>query len=152
MAPSKLPYSNLVGQWEAASARLEESFIAYMQASLALGRHTPASKSDAMDLVSRIDHKLESLYASLEKQLPQSRWNLARTRNKLASSCYAIPEEILSQVFKLVICDKSDCEFIDVEKTVRAFYRRLYSLMGVCSFWRLGGSRNSQLKLACKGL
>ncbi|CCO37303.1 hypothetical protein BN14_11458 [Rhizoctonia solani AG-1 IB] len=110
---TKVLISSVVDQWETASARLDESFLAYMEASLALGRHTPASKSDAMDLVSRIDHKFDTLYASLEKQLPQSRWTLARTRNKLASSFYAIPGEVLAQIFRLVVCERNNRELVD---------------------------------------
>ncbi|CAE6459262.1 unnamed protein product [Rhizoctonia solani] len=142
---TKMLISSVVDQWETASARLEESFLAYMEASLALGRHTPASKSDAMDLVSRIDHKFDTLYVSLDKQLPQSRWTLARTRNKLASSFYAIPEEVLAQIFRLVVCERNNRELVDGETNIRGFYRRLYSLMEVCSFWNSVGSSQATL-------
>ncbi|KAJ1302973.1 hypothetical protein OPQ81_003264 [Rhizoctonia solani] len=134
-----------VHQWEAAGTHLAGSSAAYLNSCLSLSSGKVETGLDAKDLVSRIDCAFESLFIELEQQIAQSRWTLARARNKLAGTFYSIPEEILAEIFTLVVYDRSGCEIEFMEDDVRAFYQRLHSLIGVCTVWRKVGMSHGAL-------
>ncbi|CAE6494365.1 unnamed protein product [Rhizoctonia solani] len=137
--------SNWVDQWEAAGTNLAGALATYLDCCLSLTNESVKTALDTKYLVSRIDYKLESLHVELEQRISQSRWTLARMRNKLAGTVYSIPEEILAEIFTLVVYNRSDHEIQFVEDDIGAFYHRLHTLLAVCTAWRKVGMSHGTL-------
>ncbi|KAL5637371.1 hypothetical protein ACGC1H_003967 [Rhizoctonia solani] len=85
----------------------------------------------------------------MQQQLFRSRSALARTRNRLASSLYRFPEEILSQIFMEVIHDHHPTSEgiapLSMEDHLTYTYRGLHTLIRVCSVWRNVALRRAAL-------
>ncbi|CEL56890.1 hypothetical protein RSOLAG1IB_08168 [Rhizoctonia solani AG-1 IB] len=96
-----------------------------------------------MSIISRIESKLDLQYEMMQ-QLAQSTSTLAQTRNRFTSSVLVLPDEVLSQIFLYVVYDPENKD-LPMEKYVRAVYRNLHNLLGVCSDWR--NLASSQLAL-----
>ncbi|KAG8712656.1 hypothetical protein FRC11_014568, partial [Ceratobasidium sp. 423] len=120
-----------IQRWEVASTHLMDSLTAYMNSCVNLATSSDQGISNSKNLASQID----SFHTTIENQLAQSRRILARTRNKLAATFYCIPGEILSEIFTLTMLGKDELKIPDLEHGIRAYYRRLYSLLSVCSVW-----------------
>ncbi|KAF8729280.1 hypothetical protein RHS02_07855, partial [Rhizoctonia solani] len=134
-----------VREWEAAGTHLEQALIAYHDHCHALSARRFESESDVYDIVSQIDHSLESFYTSLEKQIAQSRRTLALIRNELVGQFYTLPDEILVEIFTLVVYDQSDSHVPFIEDHISRLYCQLNSLLAVCSVWRRVGISHGAL-------
>ncbi|CAE6503681.1 unnamed protein product, partial [Rhizoctonia solani] len=143
-APNESPHSR-VRQWEAAGTNLARSLAAYVDSCRNLSVEKVEKTLGTRNLVSKLDHMLGSLHVELEQQITQSRCTLARLRNKLAGTFYSIPEEILAEIFTLVVYDRAGCEIRFMEDDISAFYRRLNTLLAVCSVWRKVGTSHGAL-------
>ncbi|KAH7339151.1 hypothetical protein B0J17DRAFT_659986 [Rhizoctonia solani] len=121
-------------QWEAAGANLAVSLATYLDSCLSLDTGKLDTALDSRLLVSKIDHTLESLHVELEQRIAQSRWTLARLRNKLAGTFYSIPQEILAEIFTLVVYDRSGCEIRFMEDD-----------SALCTVWRKVGMSHGAL-------
>ncbi|KAL5633500.1 hypothetical protein ACGC1H_003860 [Rhizoctonia solani] len=127
-----------IKRWEDASASLEAAFKDYMDMCFGLGIDSLRGEPQH-DLAPRIDFTLSMTHTRISHYLKESSCVLARTRNKLASSLYNFPEEVLSQIFLDVVFDHNGSQGSQIpsmRQDVRLIYHRLYSLIGVCSSWR----------------
>ncbi|KAF8683399.1 hypothetical protein RHS04_01998 [Rhizoctonia solani] len=64
---------------------------------------------------------------------------LSEIQNKVVSPVYTIPEDVLVEIFNWVIYGltaDNEPKRTSIEHDVRAIYRQLYELIGVCSSWR----------------
>ncbi|KDN39037.1 hypothetical protein RSAG8_09073, partial [Rhizoctonia solani AG-8 WAC10335] len=133
-----LPCPTIV-QWEEAGASLVTALTNYTGLCLNLGTNSLREGTDSEDLVSRIDSTLTGVHTAMSHRLSESKSALARTRNKLASPLFHFPEEVVSEIFMNVVFDHSNPASSrprSLERDTRMIYRRLYSLLGVCSVWR----------------
>ncbi|CAE6423014.1 unnamed protein product [Rhizoctonia solani] len=139
---------SLTLEWEDASASLATALETYMDLCLALETKYLRVASTS-NLVDRIDSKFVRLHDSMKQQLFTSRSALARTRNRLASSLYRFPEEILSQIFMEVIHDHHPTSEgfapLPMEDHLTYTYRGLHTLIRVCSVWRNVALRRAAL-------
>ncbi|CAE6510868.1 unnamed protein product, partial [Rhizoctonia solani] len=133
------PMPTSIQNWEAASALLADAVTNYLKFSTFLETSNLEPGGNPDDLVSRIDTSLQTLHKTLDQQLHHSRAALAKTRNRLASPIYCLPEETLCEIFLLSACgpNKYRRRFPpDAGEQVRTIYHRLYNLLGVCTAWR----------------
>ncbi|KAJ1299595.1 hypothetical protein OPQ81_012016 [Rhizoctonia solani] len=125
-----------VQKWELMSTRLADTLTDYLDACATLESSATEIHPDNNIIVPKLNLALETLYAHLTQQVLQSRSLVARTRNKLAITIYRIPDEVLSNIFSLLIYSTNREQALLPESSVWQIYRRLYSLMSVCSDWR----------------
>ncbi|CAE6527392.1 unnamed protein product [Rhizoctonia solani] len=133
------PYARLIRQWEEAGAALANTLSTYLELCLSVEKLSLSTQTiPREDLVSRIDRILEpgAQHNALVAQLAQSRSVLSRTRNRLTSPVYSLPEVALSKIFSHVVYDCDPVDYDGVEWQVQTFYRRLYTLLGVCTIWK----------------
>ncbi|KAL5637361.1 hypothetical protein ACGC1H_001115 [Rhizoctonia solani] len=134
-----MPYARLIRQWEEAGAALANTVSTYLELCLSLGKLSLSPQAmPREDLASRIDSILEpgAQHTALVTQLAQCQSVLSRTRNRLVSPVYSLPELVLSKIFSHVVYDCDPVDYDGVEWQVQTFYRRLYTLLGVCTIWR----------------
>ncbi|EUC56057.1 hypothetical protein RSOL_156850 [Rhizoctonia solani AG-3 Rhs1AP] len=127
-----------IKRWEEASASLESAFKDYLDMCLGLGIDS-LRRETQYELVPKIDFTLSTTHIHISHYLKESSYVLVRTRNKLASTLYKFPEEVLSEIFLNVVYDHSDSQgsqTLSMRQEVRLIYHRLYSLIGACSRWR----------------
>ncbi|EUC61618.1 hypothetical protein RSOL_401690, partial [Rhizoctonia solani AG-3 Rhs1AP] len=98
-------------------------------------------------LASSIDSSLETLHTKLFEEFFQSRMLLARTRNKISSRAYSLPNEVLADIFMNVVYTPGPHEFYvpSMKDGLRRMFGRLYSLLAVCTTWRNVGLGLSKL-------
>ncbi|KDN35649.1 hypothetical protein RSAG8_11392, partial [Rhizoctonia solani AG-8 WAC10335] len=145
MTPFLSPSLVSLQRWEAASTHLMDSLAMYMNSCADLAASTSEDLSNAKDLASRIDSEITSLHTEIDNQLTQSRRTLIRTRNKLVASFYRVPEEILGEILTLAMRGNEKLKIPDLEHDIRSYYRRLCSLLGVCSVWYQVGVSQGKL-------
>ncbi|CAE7197587.1 unnamed protein product [Rhizoctonia solani] len=133
------PLPAVVEQWKEAGSALANSFSNYLDLCLSFSQLSEVG-ADKNDLVSHFDSALQpgALLTVLSDQLAKSRVVLAKGRNRLATQIYTFPTEILSRIFLYFVEDDSDCPTY-VEFTIRTYYHRLHTLLGVSSVWRKVG-------------
>ncbi|KAF8750139.1 hypothetical protein RHS01_09526 [Rhizoctonia solani] len=124
--------------WEEASALFLSAFDAYALASAYLGAESSISGADPGEFVLKIDSILETVDTAILNQLPKISTNLKKQRNKLVSPTFRLPEEVLSEIFRIFVFDPSlDATIpLDMEASVRLIYSRLGTLCTVSSTWR----------------
>ncbi|QRW26511.1 F-box-like protein [Rhizoctonia solani] len=127
-----------VKTWEEASALLLSAFDAYALASADLGAESSISGANPSEFSPKIDSILETVDTAILNQLPKISTNLKKQRNKLVSPTSHLPEEILSEIFRIFVFDPSlDATIpLDMEASVRLIYSRLGTLCTVSSTWR----------------
>ncbi|KAF8737821.1 hypothetical protein RHS02_06020, partial [Rhizoctonia solani] len=127
-----------VKTWEEASALLLSAFDAYALASADLGAESSISGANPSEFSLKIDSILETVDTAILNQLPKISTNLKKQRNKLVSPTFHLPEEILSEIFRIFVFDPSlDATIpLDMEASVRLIYSRLGTLCTVSSAWR----------------
>ncbi|KAG8729375.1 hypothetical protein FRC11_008912, partial [Ceratobasidium sp. 423] len=133
-----LPLSALAHQWEDTGSTLKSTLSNYHQLCLCLSEASGEIDMTKKDLVSYFDSALQpgALLSTLFSQLKKSQEVLSKARNRLVSPIYNFPSEILSKIFLHFVYDKDSDTPLYVEFTIRTFYHRLYTLLGVCSVWR----------------
>ncbi|CAE6474040.1 unnamed protein product, partial [Rhizoctonia solani] len=128
-----------IKQWEEAGTSLIAALKNYMNMCLNLGTLSLCESAEPKDLVSRIDSTLTTVHMTMSHHLNESTCTLARTRNRLASLPFRFPEEVLYVIFMNVVYDDHDVyasRLSTMKQDIWFLYRRLYSLIGVCSTWR----------------
>ncbi|KAH7320543.1 hypothetical protein B0J17DRAFT_710827, partial [Rhizoctonia solani] len=89
-------------------------------------------------VAARIDLAPELFHALVDKQVAESRSTLSQGRNRVLSSIYCFPEEVLSEIFMHAAFSfenvSNTCNI--EEHRIFCFYRRLHHLLGVCSTCR----------------
>ncbi|KAG8736063.1 hypothetical protein FRC11_002871, partial [Ceratobasidium sp. 423] len=125
-------------EWEDAGASLARSLSKYMELCASLGPKSLEKGAHPQKLVTRIDHALESLHATLDQQLAQSRSILAQTRNNIMSPIYSFPEEVLSEIFMHVVFSPAtdDLPIASMKDHLLGIFTSLHHLQGVCRIWR----------------
>ncbi|CAE6510191.1 unnamed protein product [Rhizoctonia solani] len=126
-------------KWEAADEALKNAVESYLQSCLHLeSSYLPVPKADKMpmSLVTRIDASLDILTTTLGRQLSRCHSSLARTRNRIASPIYNLPEEILAEISLNVVYMPAKARSKSLADTIHIMYRSLYNLIGVCSTWK----------------
>ncbi|EUC60899.1 hypothetical protein RSOL_374740, partial [Rhizoctonia solani AG-3 Rhs1AP] len=140
----------MIQQWQESHTLLTTAVSRFCDSSTLLEQQCTSQSGNSGDLISRIDSSLDYLQSTLHQQLTLARVSLAQTRNRLARSAVSLPQEILCEIFRHVVYDPTDEDdpsavMISMERRVEKIYRRLYSLLGVCTaWWRTG--------LDCKAL
>ncbi|KDN34821.1 hypothetical protein RSAG8_12119, partial [Rhizoctonia solani AG-8 WAC10335] len=96
---------SIIQQWEEAGASLANVLANYLKLSTFMENTCLriTKNNNQGDLAGRIDKSLETLHVTLYQQLNQTRVTLAKTRNRLTSPVYCLPEEILSEIFLNVV-------------------------------------------------
>ncbi|KAG8733139.1 hypothetical protein FRC11_008492 [Ceratobasidium sp. 423] len=138
-----------VQQWEDAHSSFFRALASYIDTCMNLKNSSLAElATNAEDLVPRIERHT-SLSSFLAHQIFQTCSILSAARNQLASPIYALPEEVLAVIFSQVVYESidggDDRAPRSMEHDLRSIYRRLYTLIGVCSFWRNVAVRNKSL-------
>ncbi|KDN40286.1 hypothetical protein RSAG8_08196, partial [Rhizoctonia solani AG-8 WAC10335] len=137
LGPSKFHTPTAPTQrWETASFALKSAVESYLNSCLYLESSYLHNAENPTDLAFRIDSSLDSLSTTLSKQLSQSHSSLARTRNKIASPLCDFPEELLAEIFLDIVYMPTKIQTRALGDTIRAMYRSLYALIGVCSVWK----------------
>ncbi|KAH7325468.1 hypothetical protein B0J17DRAFT_772342 [Rhizoctonia solani] len=78
-----------------------------------------------------------SVHLRLMEQLGWSHSYLAQAHNKLTTTVYRLPDEIIAAIFYAYIYDMHyHGKPLQLEDIIYPIYDRLYTLMGVCSDWR----------------
>ncbi|CAE6426335.1 unnamed protein product [Rhizoctonia solani] len=88
--------------------------------------------ADAINAI--IDFSPSDMDSLIVQPLLVARSSLARCRNKAVSKIYALPPEVLLAVFSFVIHDFQTTQ--PVKSGTLGVYRRLHTLVAVCSVWR----------------
>ncbi|CAE6379644.1 unnamed protein product [Rhizoctonia solani] len=132
-------YARLLRQWEETSDALANTASAYLGLCSSLEMLSLSKQTiHRGDIISQVDSVLKhkALHDISIAQLVQSQSILIRTRNRLLAPIQSLPEVVLSLIFSYVLhdCDPTDDQ--DIEWQVRAFYRRLYTMVSVCAVWR----------------
>ncbi|KAL5639409.1 hypothetical protein ACGC1H_006799 [Rhizoctonia solani] len=130
-----------VQRWEDAHTSLLSALTSYMDTCTNL-KSSPLAElgANTEDLVPRIERHITSLGSFISCQVFQTRSVLSTTRNQLVSRIYALPEEVLVEIFTQVIYhpigDKHRYKYPSMRPDLQSIYGRLYNLVGVCSSWR----------------
>ncbi|KAL5637359.1 hypothetical protein ACGC1H_001113 [Rhizoctonia solani] len=135
--------SGMIQQWEEANTLLTTAVSRFCDMSTLLEQQCTSRSKAPGNLISWIDSSLNYLQSTLGRQLTRARVSLAQTRNRLARPT-TIPHEILCEIFLHVVYDPTDADdpaavMICMERRVEKIYRRLYSLLGVCTAWWRSG-------------
>ncbi|KDN41170.1 hypothetical protein RSAG8_07584, partial [Rhizoctonia solani AG-8 WAC10335] len=128
-----------ITQWEEAGASLANALGKYLELCISLGTNSLEERAHPNNLVERIDSKLNSLHSILDRQIAQARSVLSKTRNEIASPIQRLPEDVLVEVFTLVIYSPPNATHDGVakmEKHLLKLYRWIHALRGVCSRWQ----------------
>ncbi|KAH7320401.1 hypothetical protein B0J17DRAFT_296891 [Rhizoctonia solani] len=128
-----------VQRWEDAHTCLLSALTAYMDTCMNLKNSSLSELStNAESLVPRIERHITSLSSFVAYQIFQIRSVLSTAQSQIASPIYALPEEVLVEIFSQVIYLPADNQPPDqsMEQDLRSIYRRLYNLIGVCTSWR----------------
>ncbi|CAE6507590.1 unnamed protein product, partial [Rhizoctonia solani] len=136
MAKTHLPLMNALEIWESVSTQFENVLTAYHGACTLVDSCAVERLFDAGDILFRLEREIDSLGNRLMQQFSGSRSHLTRARNKLATSVYHLPDEILANIFFKFINDFDPGKVQSVEQGIRSTYRRLYTLICVCADWR----------------
>ncbi|KAH7337253.1 hypothetical protein B0J17DRAFT_666905 [Rhizoctonia solani] len=132
---SKDTLNSVIKRWEDARDLLASTLTSYLDSCISLEVALGYSQTGAKDIASRIDLTLDSLQRDMSRQFVQSTLILAQTRNKLVSSIWSLPEELLSDIFFKVVYTAEN-KNRPMQDGVQAMYSSLHSLMAVCSVWR----------------
>ncbi|KDN35347.1 hypothetical protein RSAG8_11681, partial [Rhizoctonia solani AG-8 WAC10335] len=124
-------------QWEDSRILLSAALRQYLdswtslEAILGLGCGHPNAKNNA----SHIESTLSSLQYDMTQQLAQFNSTLARARNRLTSSIWCLPKEVLFEIFLHVVY-APEHKNMPMERCVQMMYSSLHDLVTVCSDWR----------------
>ncbi|CAE6432665.1 unnamed protein product [Rhizoctonia solani] len=135
---SQNAYSSALVKWENAGDELSAAVSAYLQSCAVLDAFSGAPSDDAMIMASRADLSLGTRHTKIFEELFQSNVILARMRNKILSRPYSLPKAILAEIFMDAVYTPgpNDDPFPSMSEGLRRIYRRLHSLLAVCSTWR----------------
>ncbi|CAE6350646.1 unnamed protein product [Rhizoctonia solani] len=130
--------------WEEAGAELEVAISAYHHACLSLEHSSSTAPSiHTATLPARLGRRIEYFNALLTQPLAQSLASIARSRNRLTTSCYRIPPEILSKIFEFVI--EISLGYVPMGVAFKTICLSLYRILSVCSVWRKVGMAHASL-------
>ncbi|EUC56010.1 hypothetical protein RSOL_154050, partial [Rhizoctonia solani AG-3 Rhs1AP] len=138
MNPSNYAPFPAIQRWEEAGASLLSTLKHYKTLCLTLASESLLKDARPNDLVAKIISAFE-LHAAISQQLLESDSALQKVRNKLVSPFFRLPEEIILNIFTDFVYGPTDREAHippSVAHDVRLIYRRLYTLIGVCSGWK----------------
>ncbi|KAG8687403.1 hypothetical protein FRC11_007289 [Ceratobasidium sp. 423] len=139
---SPWPIGN-VQHWEDTGARLESAIATYLHSCLALEQCTSSTPSTGIDnLPARLDRRIEYFHTLMTQPLAQSLASVTRTRNKLVTSIYRIPPEVLGRIFELSINAGSD---LSMKSAIAVTCHCLHRILSVCSVWRKVGIAHAPL-------
>ncbi|CAE6489199.1 unnamed protein product [Rhizoctonia solani] len=140
--PARGPSPTVIRDWEEAGASLARAISHFFDQSTHLESQCTMAATTHIDLVGRIDSSLDLFQSTLDGQLTQARWALAKTRNRLirATSILRLPEEILADIFCKFVYDPYEENQYSTSRSmnlhVQMIYRRVHTLLGVCATWR----------------
>ncbi|CUA74760.1 hypothetical protein RSOLAG22IIIB_05700 [Rhizoctonia solani] len=146
--PASYVESKTVLDWTAAGASLASAALQFFELSVKLGSQCTTVDRKSSSLVTLIDESLHLLQAILDNQLTGARLALSSARNRLAYSILHLPHEIISNIFSAFVYDPRDSfqpSVIKMDDRVELIYRRLHTLLGVCTAWR-------KIGLSCRAL
>ncbi|CAE6437090.1 unnamed protein product [Rhizoctonia solani] len=130
-------------QWEEAGIRLESAVVAFLQSCMALEQAAMVHPLCIDNLPFRLDRRIEHFHTLLTQSLAQSLASVTRTRNKLVTSIYRLPPEILGNIFELAISSTEND--LPMESAIIESCLCLYRILGVCSAWRKVGIAHAPL-------
>ncbi|CAE6471122.1 unnamed protein product [Rhizoctonia solani] len=127
--------------WEETAAQLENAISAHHNICMDLERRfIDACPIDPQRVASKIDRQLESFHTLLTQRLAESRSSTSRTRNRLVSKVYCLPQEILARIFWFTVRGvHSEEDAVPMNDAIIRIYRALYRMTSVCSVWRNAG-------------
>ncbi|CAE6500626.1 unnamed protein product [Rhizoctonia solani] len=133
-----------IQHWEETGAQLESALSAYLHSCLALEQSTSTVPSIRVDnLPARLDRRIEYFHTLMTQPLAQSLASVTRTRNKLVTSIYRIPPEVLGRIFDFAVNgSRSD---LCMESAIADTCRCLHRILSVCSVWRKVGTAHAPL-------
>ncbi|CAE6471126.1 unnamed protein product [Rhizoctonia solani] len=130
----------VVRRWEEASAYLDNSLQAYLEACSTLQAHSPNVLLKLQTTVENLDQRLGSGHDSMARLIEQSRSSLKRARNVLATRIYSLPDEVLCTIFSIIVYESTNVPAItpvtDMKDRTIIIQHRLNILLAVCSTWR----------------
>ncbi|CAE6476364.1 hypothetical protein ACGC1H_007690 [Rhizoctonia solani] len=133
-----------IQRWEESGAQLESAIAAYLHSCLALEQSTSTTPPIGIDnLPARLSRRIEYFHTLMTQPLAQSLASVARTRNKLVTSIYRIPSEVLERIFGFAVNGAG----IDLpmRSATSASCLCLYRILSVCSVWRKVGLAHARL-------
>ncbi|KAG8748190.1 hypothetical protein FRC11_012097, partial [Ceratobasidium sp. 423] len=124
-------------RWEDARDSLAHALTSYLASctSLEATLYPGPGRTNAMYITSRIDSTLDSLQYDMTQHLVQSTSTLARTRNRLVSPIWRLPEDVLFDIFLYVVY-APEIKKLSTKDCLQAMYSNLHNLVAVCSVWR----------------
>ncbi|KAL5640509.1 hypothetical protein ACGC1H_007679 [Rhizoctonia solani] len=132
---TKEPLTNgIAQQWKDALANMSSATATYLNCCKALEAFSILELASAKDIDTMIDVGLGEMDTLITQPLSLARSSLARTRNKTVSKINSIPPEILLHIFSFFIYNSQSTQ--SVRSTTIGIYRRLHTLVAVCSIWR----------------
>ncbi|CAE6428199.1 unnamed protein product [Rhizoctonia solani] len=131
-------YSSALLKWEIAGDKLSAAVSAYLQSCAVPDTFSGAPRDDATIMASRADLFLSTRHTTTFEELFQSNVILARMRNKVLSRPYSLPKVILAEIFidAVYTPGPNDNPFPSMAEGLKRIFRRLRSLLAVCSTWR----------------
>ncbi|KAH7339156.1 hypothetical protein B0J17DRAFT_403182 [Rhizoctonia solani] len=104
-----------------------------------------ASHLDPNHVVSRIEERLPPFDTCITQSLNSARLSMPYLRKNPGSSIHRLPDEILVIIFHFVIHHHEIEQPVQLSfhRTVKATYRKLYTLLIVCSKWQQIGISHS---------
>ncbi|CUA72677.1 Glycogen debranching enzyme [Rhizoctonia solani] len=133
------PIHTSIQEWEEAGRSLSTAATRYLELSLTLGQKASLGNVSPTHLATWIDSSICSLRVDIAHKVSQAQSTLARERNRILSPISQFPEEILSEIFGHVITAPPSLtgEHQNImEQGLVNMYRRLHTLLEVCSVWR----------------
>ncbi|CAE6537829.1 unnamed protein product [Rhizoctonia solani] len=121
-------------QWENAGTQLENAITNYLSSCLQLEKDYFAPLVGTENTQARLDSRIEHFHTLFTQPLAQSLASVTRTRNKLATSIYRLPPEILAKIFEYAV--HAFIRNRHLRYAIIDSRRCLHRLLGVSSVWR----------------
>ncbi|CAE6498046.1 unnamed protein product [Rhizoctonia solani] len=128
--------SEAMREWEEAGTLLINAFTRYLDLSRSMCS-TLEIKRNSGGLLAKIDSLLLGFCVTLDQHLNELRMTLTKSRNRVGSPIYSLPEEILCRIFSHNVYGlDASLSKIPMPGRVWTIYHRIYTLISVCTVWR----------------
>ncbi|CAE6507451.1 unnamed protein product [Rhizoctonia solani] len=131
------PLDIAIKQWEDAHGLLSAALKGYLDSCTSLETILGfrCNYQNTRGVAFRIESTLIPLQCDTTQQLARITSTLIRTRNRLASPIFRLPDDVLLEIFLHVVYAPEN-QTLSVEEYIWMMHSSRYNLMAVCSDWR----------------